>query len=115
MRERRRLNRWQVNGQARVKLEGAEVFTSCSLKDINLKGAQISLARKLPTDTFLKINLVLAEDFILNVEVWIAWHRIIDGHNIYGFYFSKRKEVRLCKRKSLKTVEFLRVFPQTLA
>lgn len=110
MTERRQLSRWQVNKEAKVKLEGAAAFASCSLKDINLKGAQISLALKLPKDAFLKLNLVLAEDFILSVEVWIVWHKMIDGHNLYGFYFSKIKDA-----DKEKVYQFIRHnFPEQL-
>ncbi len=89
MTERRRLNRWQVNREARLKLEGAVAPASCSLKDINFCGAQVALAMKLPKDVFLKLSLSLSEGLTLNVEVWVVWHKTIDGHNIYGFYFSK--------------------------
>ncbi len=111
MTERRQLNRWQVDKEAKVKLEGAEAPASCSLKDINLKGAQISLAMKLPRDAFLKLNLVLTADFILNVEVWVVWHKGIDGYNIYGFYFSKIED-----QDKDKIYQFIRKFyPQQLA
>lgn len=111
MTERRRLNRWQANKETKVKLEGAEALAKCSLRDINLKGAQISLAMKLPKDTFLKLSLVLSEDFILNVEAWVVWQKTIDGYYVYGIYFSCINDAD--KEKIYQFVR--RYFPEQLA
>lgn len=92
MDNRRRFNRWQIDRQAKVKLEGAETFMDCTVKDIGLKGLMVSLGLKLHLDTFLKIILVLAEETILEPEVWVVWHKSVDGHNLYGFYFSRIKD-----------------------
>jgi len=61
----------------------------CTLHDINFKGAKISLPQKLPPDTFLKMTITLSVEFSFQVEAWVTWHRAIDGHNIYGLYFSR--------------------------
>jgi len=91
--DRRKLARWQVNKEARLTLEGAEACAGCAVKDINLKGAQISLAMKLPTDTFLRLALILTEDCALNLEAWVAWQKTINGHYIYGIYFTRLQDV----------------------
>jgi len=92
MQDRRRFVRWQIDRQAKIKLEGAESFADCHIKDINLKGLQISLGLKIQKDTFLKFNLYLTEETSFDIEVWMVWHKSIDGVNIYGLYFTKIKD-----------------------
>jgi c-di-GMP-binding flagellar brake protein YcgR len=92
VKERRQSNRWQINKEARVKLAGAQAFAQCFIKDINLKGFQISLRMKLPQETFLKLNLILTDEFKLKIEAWVVWHRNIGGFNVYGLYFNQIKE-----------------------
>jgi len=87
--ERRRFTRWEIGRQAKIKLAGAEFCVNCNINNLNLKGAQIALAMKLPKDTFLRFELHLSEDLILNVEAWVAWQKSIEGHNVYGVYFTK--------------------------
>jgi len=89
MSERRNCFRWQIDRQAKVKLEGAECFSDCHIKDINLKGIQVSSRKKLPRDTFIKLSLCLDENCAINIEAWVVWHKIIDGFNLYGLYFSR--------------------------
>ena len=92
MKERRHDSRWQINREAKVKLEGAHTFTKCSVKDINFKGLQISLGLKLPKEAFLKLTLVLSEEFTLYIEAWVVWRKCINRFNIYGLYFTKINE-----------------------
>lgn len=92
MQERRRFPRWRIDRPARIKLEGAEAFMACHVPDINLKGLQICLKQKLPRDTFLKLTVVFSEEYIIMVEVWLVWHKSIDGHNSYGLYFNRIKD-----------------------
>lgn len=111
MDNRRRFARWQIDRQVKVKLEGAEIFTDCTVKDISFKGLMVSLAMKLHLDTFLKLTLALAEELIMELEVWVAWHKNVDGHNLYGFYFS-----RITDSDKEKIYQFVRKFyPQQLA
>jgi len=92
MQIKRRFVRWDVDRPAKVKLEGAEAFMPCSINDISLMGMSISLTLKLELDKFLKLALAISEDFVLNVEVWIAWHRAASGVHTYGLYFSQIAE-----------------------
>lgn len=110
MQEHRHISRWQINRPAKVRLVGAQVFTNCIIKDINFKGMQISLGIKLPKDTFLKLNLILSEEFSLDVEAWVVWHRTIDGFNLYALYFSKLRD--LDKEKIYKFTQ--RYVPQEI-
>ena len=110
MQDRRRFMRWQIDRQARVKLEASPAFTDCHLKDISLKGTQISLEQKLEKDKFLRLNLALSKEFTLDIEVWVAWHKSVDGHNVYGLYFAKIKD-----NDKEKIYQFIRrYFPQEI-
>ncbi|MCX5703951.1 MAG: PilZ domain-containing protein, partial [Candidatus Omnitrophica bacterium] len=92
MPDHRSCPRWQVNWQARLKLEGQEEHAPCTLRDINFKGARVCLEQKLSVDTRLNLNLCLCPEASLEVEVWVVWHRNIGELNEYGVYFSKIKE-----------------------
>lgn len=92
MPERRCIIRWQTSNTAQIKLEGAESPIDCLIKDINYKGLQICLKARLPKDTHIKLKLVLNDEFSLEAEVWVAWHKSIDDINIYGFYFTRIKD-----------------------
>ncbi len=92
MKDRRRDIRWQTGRQAKLKLEGSKTFIDCYVKDINFKGLQISLRMKLPPDTFLKFTIVLSEEFVLEVEAWVVWHKRLNDFNVYGLYFSQIKD-----------------------
>lgn len=108
---RRQNTRWQINRQVKVKLEGAVALTSCAIKDINFKGMQIALGQKFKKDTFLKLTIFLAEEFILDIiEAWVVWQKTVEGVNVYGFYFSKIKD-----SDKEKIYQFIRrYFPERL-
>lgn len=89
MAERRRVFRWQVARQVKIKLEGAEKYVDCIINNLNLKGIQLALSLKLPKDEFFKFSLLLSESFILNIEAWVSWHKTIENQNLYGLYFTK--------------------------
>lgn len=111
MPERRRIIRWQINRQARLKLEGAYAYAPCTILDLNFKGAKLSLGQRLQIDKFFKINLMFSEEISFNVEVWVVWHKRIMESNVYGLYFTKIKD--LDKEKIYKFV--YKNFPQQLA
>ena len=92
MQEHRKYVRYQVNQQGRLNLEQASQEWLCQIKDISYKGAQIVLNAKLPEDTALRINLRLSQDYSIDAEVWIAWHKVLNGVNHYGIYFDKIRD-----------------------
>ncbi len=110
MAERRRLVRWRINRQAEVKLEGSENFSRSTVNDINFKGIKISLPLKLPEDTPIKLSVVLSEDYVINIEAWVAWHKTIGGFYSYGIYFTRIKD-----EDKEKIYQFIRQdFPQQI-
>ena len=92
MQEHRKFTRWQVNRQAKFRLEQAVEEAFCQVKDINYKGAQVILNAKLPEDVAFRLNLRLSQECSFEAEVWVAWHKIVDGINHYGLYFSKIRD-----------------------
>ena len=92
MQERRRFMRWQINRQAKFRLEQAVQEAFCQIKDINYKGAQIVINTKLPEDVAFRLNLKLSQECSFEAEVWVAWRKVISGVNHYGLYFSKIKD-----------------------
>lgn len=102
--------RWQINWQAKVRIGNKENLTDCHINDINFKGLKLTLAEELAVDSFVSLSLVLASDFVLNVEVWVVWHKTIEGLNIYGLYFNK---IRDADKERLS--KFIRVnFPEEI-
>ncbi len=93
MNERRRFTRWQVDRQAKFRLEQAVEDAFCQVKDINYKGAQVVLSAKLPEDAAFRLNLRLSDECSFEAEVWVAWRKVVDGINHYGLYFSKIRDV----------------------
>lgn len=93
MKERRAVKRWEINWQARLKLEGAVAFIDCIIGDLSFKGLKVALAPALPADTFLNLDLVLSEECALeDIAVWPAWHRKVEDINLYGLYFSRIRD-----------------------
>lgn len=93
MRIHRRYIRWQVNRKVKVSLEGKLEPLECAIYDLSLSGAKISLKQKLAQDTFLKLVFSLSDELSFEVTAWVAWHRTIDGTNIYGLYFSRLRDI----------------------
>ncbi len=92
MYERRRLTRWQINKRILLKLKQAANELYCQIKDINSVGAQVVLHTRLPLDTLFKISLRLSENYSIEAKVWVAWHKVVNGSNHYGLYFSEIKD-----------------------
>jgi hypothetical protein len=89
---RRRFVRWKINKKAKIKFVDKEEFFDCQIIDLSLKGMQIALDERLPLNKVIKLNLFLSEDFILEIESWIIWQKVLDGHYFYGLYFTHIKD-----------------------
>jgi hypothetical protein len=92
MYERRRLSRWQINQRALFRLRQAVNESYCQIKDLNAVGVQLVLHTKLPMNAAFKMSLRLSENYTIEAKVWASWHRVINGSNHYGLYFSEIKE-----------------------
>ena len=86
---RRIAGRWKICMQAKAQLEGSEGWRDCIIADINFKGMQIFLQEKLPADSYIRLKIMLSQDFVLAVEVWVAWSKTQEGRHSYGLVFSK--------------------------
>lgn len=87
--EQRGASRWHIERSAQLKLEGAVAPADCQVKDISFKGLRMVFRQKLATDTFVKLSICLDQECILNIEVWVVWHKIVMDTNVYGLYFTK--------------------------
>jgi len=38
------------------------------------------------------LSIILSDEFSLDIEAWVVWHKSIDGINVYGLYFTKINE-----------------------
>ncbi|MCX5710269.1 MAG: PilZ domain-containing protein [Candidatus Omnitrophica bacterium] len=85
----RKLHRWQIDRPAKIRLEGDEVWAGCIVSDLSFTGCMAAVTIKLPKDNFMRAEICLSDDCILDVEAWVVWHRPVDGHNVYGLYFTK--------------------------
>ncbi len=92
MKNRRQALRWQIDRQARARLGEEGDFYDCTISDIGLKGLRIQQSEKLPRDTFFKLGIILSDEFTLNIEGWVTWHKTLNELNIYGIYFTKIKD-----------------------
>lgn len=85
----RRCSRWQAGTPAKIKLERSDNIFECTLKDISLLGMKISMDQKLSLDTFQRIRFFLSDDCVLDLEVWVVWHKAVEELNFYGLYFTQ--------------------------
>ena len=92
MQIQRRFKRWDLNHKIQVRTGDSSESVECVVNDISYMGARISVPCKLPLDTFTKLHFVFDAEFILEVEVWVVWHRAVDNHNCYGLYFTRIKD-----------------------
>lgn len=106
MKDHRKISRWQINQLVTLKIDKVAKELFCQVKDINSKGIKITLNTRLPQGNQLKINLRLSENCIVDAEVWVAWHKVLNGVNHYGLYFNKIKD--LDKDKIFKFVNMYR-------
>jgi hypothetical protein len=88
----RRFKRWQINWQIKLKLNDAPNFVNAQVMDIGYMGMRLVLSQKLPEDKLLRLVVALSDAFVLNVEAWVIWHKIIDGYSDYGLYFTGIKD-----------------------
>jgi hypothetical protein len=114
MLERRTLTRWQINKRAVFKLAKATEDLYCQIKDINPGGAQVVLYTKLPQDVSFKMQLRLSEDYTIEAKVWVSWHKLINGTNHYGLYFSGIEEVDKDKINQFISVLYPNDYPEKM-
>jgi len=90
--DRRHLVRWQIGHQAKLQIEGEQEKTECLVEDINFLGCKLILTKTLKQDKHIKITLEFSEDFIFEIEVWVVWHKVVAGRNIYGVFFTRIRD-----------------------
>lgn len=101
----RKTIRWQIDADALLKLEGSRDFSNCRIKDINYKGLRVCFSEQLMLERPLKFNVVLSDNFSLDIESRVVWSRSVAGLNIYGLFFTRIKD-----RDKEKIYQFVRKF-----
>ncbi|MGD0335582.1 MAG: PilZ domain-containing protein [Candidatus Omnitrophota bacterium] len=89
IKERREFQRYLLYKQVKVAVGDGKESVDCQLRDICFKGAQIIISRRIEKDTYKNLRITLSKDCSVEATCWVAWQKIIDGHNVYGLYFSK--------------------------
>lgn len=97
--------RWQVNRDALLRLDQRQDLLDCHVNDINYKGLQVCVNEELAHDKPLKFNIVLSDDYSLDIESRIVWRKRIADSNVYGIYFTRIKD-----RDKEKIYQFVRKF-----
>ncbi|MBF0123275.1 MAG: PilZ domain-containing protein [Candidatus Omnitrophica bacterium] len=88
MEDHRHIFRWQIMREGKVQLDAGNRTVDCFIRDINLKGIQISVPERLPEQVGIKMNLQI--NFLdLDVEVAVQWEKQEDGQHVYGLSFQK--------------------------
>lgn len=93
--ERRSLLRWPVNWNARiqVKYQNSKKNINCCIKDINFKGIQVILEKKLPGIEVLKLHVILPDSEPIPLKVKVIKHEIMpDGLNLYSLQAIEMKD-----------------------
>ncbi|MCX5696799.1 MAG: PilZ domain-containing protein [Candidatus Omnitrophica bacterium] len=100
---RRRFIRWRVGHEIKLSVEDSPVPVSCQLDDISLKGIRLSLGIELKENRAVRLRFEFSEEFILDVEAWVAWHKMEGGFHSYGLYFT-----RVTDQQKEKIYQFIR-------
>ena len=88
MDEHRQIHRWQVMRGGKLQLDMGDRIVDCFIRDINLKGIQISTTERLPEQVDLRMNLLISA-LDLDVEVVVQWKKQEDDQHVYGLSFHK--------------------------
>ncbi|MDD5155055.1 MAG: PilZ domain-containing protein [Candidatus Omnitrophica bacterium] len=85
--ERRQVPRWHIDSQALIKWEGQDSYVPCCIKDINLKGFCVILARKLPA-TPVDFTISFHERYIIKAQAVPVHHEQKNTEHCYKMKFT---------------------------
>jgi hypothetical protein len=91
--DKRNNARWVLAKKARIKMAHEETYTDCLIRDISLKGLSVVMPERLCRDEYAKVSIMLSDDLTLEVEVWVVWHKAVEGSALCGLYFSKIRDM----------------------
>lgn len=73
---------------AKIKLEGFNSYLDCEVRDLNLKGFSLVIAKKiLKKRTGAK--LCFNKKFSFNIETLVLWSKAADNKYVYGMKFTR--------------------------
>jgi hypothetical protein len=85
----RHCNRWRLNAQARIFVNGAEQGMRGVVHDISFKGMSISIPAELATTSLHRIKAVLDKGLVCYASCGVVWEKHDDGAHCYGLYFER--------------------------
>jgi len=93
--ERRSLLRWPVNWPARIqiKYKNSNKNFNCCIKNINFKGVQLILEKKLHNIDILKLTINISNSIAVPMKIEVVTHEVLeDGLNLYSFQIIRMKD-----------------------
>ncbi|MBU0547728.1 MAG: PilZ domain-containing protein [Candidatus Omnitrophica bacterium] len=86
--DKRLVPRWKISVPAKIKLEGFNSYLDCEVRDLNLKGFSLVIAKKiLKKRTGAK--LCFNKKFSFNIETLVLWSKAADNKYVYGMKFTR--------------------------
>jgi|GEM_PF-988939 len=89
--ERRTLPRWRIASPAKIKWQDSKDYIPCEIRDLNMRGFSLCLAEEIPGDN-VRMELYFNEKYFFDIEVSAAWHKEVDGKQIYGIRFLRIRD-----------------------
>lgn len=89
--EKRLLPRWKIASAARIKWQGANDYVACEVKDLNLKGFCLVVTEKIPEANAFA-ELYFNEKYFFDIEISVAWHKVVNEKQIYGIKFLRVRD-----------------------
>jgi len=86
--EKRLAPRWKVSTPAKIKLEGSNGYLDCEVRDLNLKGFSLVIAKKI-LKQHVSAKLYFNDKFSFNIETTVLWNASADNKYVYGMKFTK--------------------------
>jgi hypothetical protein len=85
------LPRWKIAYLAKIKWKDAKDYISCEIRDLNMRGFSLEIAKEIPENN-VPMELYFNEKYFFNIEVSVAWHKEVDGRQIYGIRFLRIRD-----------------------
>jgi len=89
--EKRQLPRWKIVAPAKIRLQGSKDYVTCEVMDLNMKGFCLAMTEKI-IEVNVSAELYFNEKYFFNIEIFVTWHKEVDGKQIYGVRFLKIRD-----------------------
>jgi hypothetical protein len=92
LKEKRLIPRWKISAPAKIKWNTESDYSSCEVKDLNMRGCALFLTRKIP-EGCVGANLYFNEKYFFDIEMAIVWQKEVDNKIVCGIRFTKFRDV----------------------